>query len=71
MVENISEYNVLMFQICATARMAQVNLERRAAVRSSREAIREVVQLKELQHNFVCYRSKVRSNKKFSIINFD
>ena len=41
------------------ARMAAVNLERRAAVRESREAIRQLVNLKELQHHFVSYRSKV------------
>ena len=39
--------------------MAAVNLERRAAVRESREAIRQLVNLKELQHHFVSYRSKV------------
>lgn len=41
------------------SRMAAVNLERRAAVRESREAIRQLVNLKELQHHFVSYRSKV------------
>lgn len=39
--------------------MATVNLERRAAVRENREAIRQLVNLKELQHHFVSYRSKV------------
>ena len=39
--------------------MAEVVLERRAALRSNGEKIREVVRLKELQHHFISYRSKV------------
>ena len=39
--------------------MAELVLERRAALRSNGERIREVVRLKELQHHFISYRSKV------------
>jgi len=39
--------------------MAEVVLERRAGLRSTGERIREVVRLKELQHHFISYRSKV------------
>ena len=40
-------------------RMAQLNLDRRAAVKSNGEALRNLLQLKELQNHFVSYRSKV------------
>ena len=40
--------------------MAELVLERRAGLRSNGERIREVVRLKELQHHFISYRSKVR-----------
>jgi hypothetical protein len=39
--------------------MAGVMVERRAAVRSQGEDVRQLVQLKELQHHFVGYRSKL------------
>jgi len=39
--------------------MAALTVERRAALRSSGEVIREVVRLKELQYHFITYRSKV------------
>jgi len=39
--------------------MAELVLERRAGLRSNGERIREVVRLKELQHHFISYRSKV------------
>ena len=39
--------------------MAELVLERRAGLRSNAERIREVVRLKELQHHFISYRSKV------------
>lgn len=39
--------------------MAELVLERRAGLRSTGERIREVVRLKELQHHFISYRSKV------------
>ena len=46
--------------------MAEVVLERRAALRSNGEKIREVVRLKELQHHFISYRSKVFWTRKKS-----
>ena len=39
--------------------MAELVLERRAGLRSNGARIREVVRLKELQHHFISYRSKV------------
>ena len=42
--------------------MAELVLERRAGLRSNGERIREVVRLKELQHHFISYRSKVRES---------
>ena len=48
--------------------MAEVVLERRAALRSNGEKIREVVRLKELQHHFISYRSKVFWTRKNHIL---
>ena len=42
--------------------MAELVLERRAGLRSNGARIREVVRLKELQHHFISYRSKVGLN---------
>ena len=42
--------------------MAELVLERRAGLRSNAERIREVVRLKELQHHFISYRSKVENS---------
>ena len=39
--------------------MAALTVERRAALRSSGEVVREGVRLKELQYHFITYRSKV------------
>ena len=48
--------------------MAEVVLERRAALRSNGEKIREVVRLKELQHHFISYRSKVFWTRRITLL---